>query len=119
MAKKSIKITLKTKDNTITNNVVGVFIDNSIKYKDDNVFVVVKNNNDEIVLTRENNEYKIELLFKNNSTTKGTYLLKGHNQLFELSIHTNILNINDKYIEVEYELNDERLLYKLEIGEIV
>ncbi len=119
MAKRSIKFTLETKDNTIANNVIGVFIDNSIKYKDGNVFVVIKNNNDEIIFTRENNEYKLELLFKNNSNTFGTYLLKEYNKLIELNIYTSVLKITDKYIEIEYELNDEKRYYKLEIGEVV
>lgn len=119
MAKKRIKITLKTSEELIEKDIDSIVIDNTIKYKDEDVSVLIKIVDNKVYLTRDNSIYKIELIFDNNSNTKGIYYLKENNASFELDIHTNKLLINDNNLEIEYLLNDDTKYFKLEMGVIL
>lgn len=117
MAKKQIEVTLKTESEVIKNNTLGIITDDTIKYNDNNVLSVVKINDDEVTIIRENNEYQLILKFKENKKLSGNYLLKANNINLKLEILTKKLIINDNKIEIVYILNDEMRKYKLLIKE--
>ena len=63
---------------------------------------------DNIKITRENDEYILEMVFKDNQTTNNKFILKENNYALDLPITTKKLQINKDKIEIEYEVNDEK-----------
>ena len=116
MAKKRIKYSLKTSEELIEKETDSIVIDNTIKYKEDDVSVLIKISDNKVYLTRENTIYKIELVFENNKDTIGIYYLKENNKSFKLDIHTNKLIIDNNNLDIEYVLNDDIRYFKLDIG---
>lgn len=117
MAKKVINITLKTGDETLSNKLLGVVMDDYIKYRKNNILVVIKILKDSVLITRNNDEYQLNLVFKNKTNTKGKYILKENNYNFDLDIYTYILNISNNEIKIKYKLNDETRTFTLNIEE--
>lgn len=97
----------------------GIKNKNSIIYKDSDVAVKIMIT-DIIRLTRENNDFKIELIFNEKEETKINYLLKQYNQTMELKLKTEKLNIDNNYIEILYDIVDtgDKKSFKLEFEEI-
>lgn len=117
MAKKVINITLKTGDEALSNKLLGVVMDDYIKYRENNILVVIKILKDSVLITRNNDEYQLNLVFKNKTNTKGKYILKENNYNFDLDIYTYILNISNNEIKIKYKLNDETRTFTLNIEE--
>lgn len=117
MAKRKIKISLKNNDEVIESELSALIIDNNIKYIDNDIIVNININNDIIIMKRENNEYQLILEFKNKKKTTGSYLLKNNNIQFDLEILTNNLIIEDNFISIIYEINNEVKEYELKIRE--
>lgn len=119
MAKKQIEVILETENERLFNNALAIICDNTIKYNDNNIIVVVKYDNGRVVITRENDEYQLEMIFEKNKKINGNYLLKENNMNLKLEILTKELIINDNKIEITYIFNDELRNYKLHIKEWV
>lgn len=117
MAKKEIEVVLKTPDDLIKINTLAIITKDVIKYRDNDMLVVIKQKNDKVLLTRENNEYQLKLEFEKNKKTLGNYLLKDNNMLLELEILTKNLEIDKKTIYIIYELYDEIREYKVSVKE--
>ena len=117
MAKKKIQISLKNNNEVTKSDLSALIIDNNIKYIDNDIIVNININNDIIIMKRENNEYQLILEFKNKKKTTGSYLLKNNNIQFDLEILTNNLIIEDNFISIIYEINNEVKEYELKIRE--
>lgn len=117
MAKKEIEVVLKTPDDLIKINTLAIITKDVIKYRDNDMLVVIKQKNGKVLLTRENNEYQLKLEFEKNKKTLGNYLLKDNNMLLELEILTKTLEIDTKTIYIIYELYDEIREYKVSVKE--
>ena len=117
MPKKQVKITLNNSTEKIENCVSAIVINNTIKYNDNGVVTILRINNDNVVMIRENNEYKIELLFDSKDNSEGTYFLKSHNVSYNLDIITKLLEYSDNEIKIEYVLNNDTRFFKLKIEE--
>lgn len=117
MAKKQIEVILETDEEVIKNNTLAIITDNVIKYNDNNVLVILKISDSEVIITRENNEYQLTLKFKKDKKLIGNYLLKENNINLKLEILTEKLIISENKIEIVYILNDEIRKYKLFIRE--
>ncbi len=100
-------------------NKKGLKKDNEISYYDDDVYVVVKVLKNKILLTRENNEVKINLEFEKNKNLVTQYVIKDMGLKVKLETKTRQIIIKDKNIYVSYDLfmNDsfsDSFTYKLE-----
>lgn len=114
------KIKIKTTINEKIEEFKGIKKQNSIVYKDNDVLVSIKLD-DILKITRENNEFKLELNFINNKQTKVSYILKDYKQNLEFLLETKKLNIEKNYIEILYHIvdsNDGDISFMLEFEEI-
>lgn len=104
-------------------NLPAIYIkDESLKYKfDDNKIIInLKENN--IIMKKDNKESIIELDFKLNKKTEGTYLIKDINLSIYIEVLTNKIVRSDNSIYIEYEmwLSSEYIgifKYKIDIKE--
>ena len=117
MAKKDLEIVLITSDNTINNKINGIVIDNTIKYNEDGVMVVLEILDNSIKMTRSTDEYQLILKFNKNEHELGTYLLKENNMKLDISVFTKELIIDNNKINIVYIINDEERNYSLLIKE--
>ena len=89
MAKKDLEIVLITSDNTVKSNISGIVLDNSIKYNEDGVMVVLNINDKDISMIRTTDEYQLVLNFSEYQHKVGSYLLKENNmsknELFKIA----------------------------------
>ncbi len=107
MAKKKIEIILKSSENVLNKNMVAIITDDTIKFSDSGIKVVLKICDTQVTMVRENDEYQLCLNFRKNKKTKGTYLLKEYKTTFSLDILTQSLEVKDSSVVIRYQLNDE------------
>ena len=112
----------KKDEKFFNSDVIGIKSNNTIKYIDNDVVVVVGINEDNISLKRRSDEYDIDMYFKENTLTEGKYNIKALG-FFNLKVFTSKLIIEDKKIEIEYEMqiednNKELFSYKIEMEEL-
>ena len=103
------KIFLRTMLNNKTDNKFfscessAIINDDKIKYIDNNVTVVLKLEEDGIIINRRSDEYDILLPLRKGCTTKGVYNIKkiGH---LNLDVKTNDIYISKEKIKVDYTM---------------
>lgn len=114
MSKISLHINLLNKEDK-TNlkwEVLGIKRDNVILYNEDNI--KVKIDIEKNTLTRENEDYLIEIDFKNN---KAFYTLKKYLTRLDLELKTKQIEINNQRIKINYIINMEKEIeYMYEIN---
>ena len=92
----------------------GIKSKNTIKYKDKDILVKIDISNN-IGLIRENDNYKLELIFNSDNQSSGSYYLKKYNKKINIVVNTNQLNIGDNYFFINYTIEDnEQFDFKLE-----
>ena len=83
-------------------------------YQENDILVTLKlKPNKEIKMKRKHNNYNIELIFIENKETNGLYELKKYGNI-PLTVFTKKL-ICDNHIYIEYYLNKQDELYKLNL----
>jgi len=114
--KKQIKVTLKTNNEETVNSYLAIKTDNKIIYQD-NEYKVTLNMKDDIKLTRENEEYLFEMIFKQNVKTKGRCYLKQERSQMDIDILTDYVIIEDNCFIIKYKVltTEQDVLYKLEV----
>ena len=98
----------------------GIKNKNSIIYKDSDVSIKIIID-DSVRLIRENNEFKMEMLFDKNKQTTCKYLLKEYNKCLDLLLETKMINYDDNHIDILYRIidsSDDYINFKLEFEEI-
>ena len=108
------KVKLIIKLNEQESIIEGIKNKDSIIYKENDILVKIKYNNN-LYITRENDEYKLELNFENNECL---YLLKKYNKNMNLEIKTKRINIDNNKIEIEYSIYEENIKFEIEFEEI-
>ena len=78
--------------------------DNTVSYEDDNERIKLIINNKDIIMEKDNLSSTITMNFKNNEKTKGKYLIKPLNSYLDMTINTEVLEISDSKIYIEYEI---------------
>lgn len=113
------RISIKTAINDEKFLFKGIKKKNKIIYKDNDISVMIDISNI-VVLTRENLDFKINLIFDEKENTKGFYLLKSSNNYLELQIKTEKLVVLENSIEIIYNINsnEETINFKLEFEAI-
>ena len=115
MAKKQITTVLKTSDEIVKKEYVGIVSNNAIKFIDDDIIVSLNWHDDILTMTRENDQYQLTMNFIADKKTKGIYLLKQEQVTLDLDIVTDKLIIDDR-IQVQYSLDGESKEYVITIG---
>lgn len=113
---KILSILESKKDNKIIKNTIdGIIKDNKINYIDDNIVVNIYINNDNIIMKRTiKNESEINFNFIKGKKTECIYNI--FNKEIRLNVFTNKLIKEEKYLEIDYKVEDEELNFKLFIG---
>ncbi len=108
------KINIKTsliepniKDAQLDLETKGTINENCIIYKDIDVKVTVKCQPNLLTLIRENDTYKLIMLFEPNKNSDGIYTLKGEHATLSIRIKTTNLIIDDHKIEVDYQIKHD------------
>ena len=74
---------------------------------------------DNNILTRDNENIYLELKFKKNKITQNKLLIKEMNSTTYISIKTNDIIISENLILLDYNIDNEHYIYKIEkIGDI-
>lgn len=107
-------------EGTITNiDAFGIKNKNKITYNEETVANTVLQEDDKLILIRENDEFKNILIFDLNKETISEYLLKENDLTIELNIRTNLVEIDDNYIKVRYLVidSDNEYEYNIEMSD--
>ena len=107
-------------EGTITNiDTFGIKNKNKITYKEETVTNTILQEEDKLILIRENDEFKNILIFDLNKETISEYLLKENDLTIELNIKTNLVEIEDNYIKVRYLVidSDNEYEYSIEMSD--
>lgn len=107
-------------EGTITNiDTFGIKNKNKITYNEETVTNTILQEDDKLILIRENDEFKNILIFDLNKETISEYLLKENDLTIELNIKTNLVEINDNYIKVRYLVidSDNEYEYNIEMSD--
>lgn len=115
MSKIRIKVNLNTEEKVFE----GIKSKNSLIYKDSDILVKIKFF-DNVILTRENSNFKIDLVFDKNKITTSKYYLKDYRKFIDLKVQTQNLEYDDNYLHIVYKIIDtnENIDFKLEFEEI-
>ena len=110
---------ISSEDKSLLNEIKALKKDNEITYFDNDVKVSLKVLNNRILLTRENDKFKIDLEFEENKNLVTDYVIKDLGLKVKLETKTKKIVIKDESIYVSYDLfmNDsfsDSFTYKLE-----
>lgn len=112
--KVNLKIKIKGEEKVDT-TVTGIKIDNTIKYLENDMTVLITYNNDKLTLKRSNSDYQLTLNFENGKETTSIYEFVGGSKKFELKTFTSNLLITDNKIFVKYNLEGNDFEFTLEV----
>ena len=107
-------------EGTITNiDTFGIKNKNKITYNEETVTNTILQEDNKLILIRENDEFKNILIFDLNKETISEYLLKENDLTIELNIKTNLVEIDDNYIKVRYLVidSDNEYEYNIEMSD--
>lgn len=102
-----------TENQTLKIDSKGIKNKNKITYSFDDVKYTIKTNNNNILLTRESDEFLNNFSF--GDKTCSSYLLKENNFNVDININTIDIDIKDNYIYVKYEIIDTKCIYEYKI----
>ncbi len=110
---------ISSEDKSLLNEIKALKKDDEITYFDNDVKVSLKVLNNRILLTRENDEFKINLEFEENKNLVTDYVIKDLGLKVKLETKTKKVVIKDESIYVSYDLFmngsfSDSFTYKLE-----
>ncbi len=113
MPKIKINYFLKTNNEIIEKKLNGIYHDNIITFKDNNVITSILLNNN--ILKREGNDYIINIDLNNISCK---YYFKKENKYIDFDIHLNNYTKDDNSIHIDYyiiydNINRINILFKI------
>lgn len=114
MPKKLVNITIKNGEESNKITVNAIVEDEKIKYLEkDNTIVVFKYKDN--ILIRENNDLRMEYIFKERQETEGILLIKEYNKEMSIKIYTEKIIKNDENLEVEFNIENNKFIYNIEV----
>lgn len=113
MAKKEVTVTVKSQEENSSYKIKSIIEDGIIKYKENNG-TLVKFDYSKKTLVRENDELKMDYVFRQNEKTEGTIRIKELNKVIKVPIETKKLERKNNNIEIEFYVSDNEFLYKIE-----
>ena len=115
--KSKIKYIIKSSTSNEEETKFGRIEKNKIIYKEKNILVTIIKKDKEILVTREDNEFKQIIKFKVNKKTISEYYIKDINISLEFNIYTNKLIIENNHINIKYTIieTNENFEYDIQI----
>jgi len=105
MAKIHISSILNSSENGTTSyDGDGILKDHKIIFYEDTIKVSIEYNDNALKLERSNDDYSIILSFQNSLTNDGMYDIKCDSMQIPIKVTTNLLDVKDGFIHVEYSL---------------
>ena len=113
MPKIKLKVLIKSNDNNTEFETMAILQENLIKYKEtDETTVVFDCNN--LILTRENNELRMEYRFNEERPTTGKILVKDLNKELEIEIKTKKIERKGNDVKIQFIVENNEFLYHIE-----
>ncbi len=112
MSEKKIKTVLVNSENETTNyETIAKYYkeDESYIYKEEDLIVTLRINKNHISINRKNNDYDLNLEFKENETIICNYKILSLGLNLDLLVTTLKLEIKEKYIYIQYKLTNDEL----------
>lgn len=100
--KVKIDTKLEFQDGVKTYSVVGILIDNQLKFKEDDTIVVIDLVSSKMI--REDNDKKIEYKFLESTETLNDLYLKSNNYSVKIPIVTELFDLVDNKCTIKYRL---------------
>ena len=113
MPKKRFLITIKNEEEDTSYEVDAIHQDNKIKYKEENNTLVLYDY-DKNILTRENEELRMDYHFINHEKTSGIIQVKELGKKIIIPVYTRELNKDNNNVEIKYEIETKEFLYRIE-----
>lgn len=107
-----IKTILKKGQETFENIADARFENDTYIYKENDLDVSIKIDNN-VIMTRENKDYKMRFVFIDGNKTHNELLLKEDNISLDIEINTKEILIKENYLEIRYKMNDEVCIFTL------
>ena len=116
MSKINLEAKLVSDFDNIDIKTTGIKNKNKIIYKENDVSVTIYTDSNKICIKRVSKDYDIELFFDEGKKTISNYRLFGANKVFELETFTKKILLSDKFINIDYILEENNFSYELKIG---
>ena len=114
MSKVKIKVTI----NSEVQETTALYQDGIYKYKEKDNTTVVLNTKDDS-LQRENNDLKMNYLWKEQEETEGMINIKEYNRIVKVNIKTERIKKTSAIIEIIFSVENNPFTYSLEVQEWV
>lgn len=114
MSKIRVKVTIKNPETNISNEINAIIQDNILKYKEDKDTTVVFSYKDNRLI-RENNELRMDYIFKEKNESKGEILVKELNKKIKIDIKTKKIVIKENNIKIIFDVEENEFIYKVEV----
>lgn len=107
--------------NNITENIIenyeeyAIVTKNKITYNSLGIKHTVYIKDKEVILVRENNDFRNILNFKLNKSILSEYMIKKDDLILEINIKTLLLEVNTNYILIRYLVNDSNIVYEYKL----
>lgn len=113
MPKLKIKVHITTNEEKTSYETIAIYCDRKLKYREPNSTLVIFNM-EENTLERENKDLKMIYNFDKNKETRGCIKIKELNKEINLSINTEELNINKINIFIDFKVEENHFIYRIE-----
>ena len=111
MSKIDIEVTIKNNETNDSYKVKAITSDSVIKYKEPDDTIVIFDYKDNR-LVRENDQMK--MIYNFNDKEDSIILVKDYNRHINLVIKTNKIKKKDYNLEVDFTIDKEKFLYRIE-----
>ncbi len=111
MPKIKIKYKLKSGDDIIKKELLGIKRNEVLTFKDDDFLTNITTRDNNIIIKRDNNDTCLTIFL--GDIAKGTYLLKEYNKQIDFNVDLHKKQITHNMIYFEYEGNDNKVEYEL------
>lgn len=107
--------------NNITENIIenyeeyAIVTKNKITYNSLGIKHTVYIKDKEVILVRENNDFRNILNFKLNKSILSEYMIKKEDLILEINIKTLLLEVNTNYILIRYLVKDSNIVYEYKL----
>ena len=108
------KVKIKLKLNDFEDKINGIFMNNQLKFLLDKKVVTLNIEDNMIMMKRMENDNEYTFICFNENNPEAYYYF---HQKFPLNIKVNKLNIKTNQIELNYEIEEQLFIFKLEYEE--
>lgn len=113
MPKIKVKIYITTNKEETSYETTTILCDGILKYRETDDTLVIFDM-EKRTLIRENKDLKMTYIFEKNKKTEGYIIVKEFNKKIYLFIETKQIKINEVNVFIEFEVEDNKFIYRIE-----